>query len=133
MRSIRRASAAVLALVLGLAAYTPAAAQEAKAVNVAGKWELTWETPRGTSTMTLNLTQDSTKVTGTATMRMGDVPIKDAKLDGNNLSFTLELGRGQRTFEMQCKATVDGDAMKGTMSNPRGGERPFTGKRAPQS
>jgi hypothetical protein len=130
MRTMRIASAAVMALVLGLAAYAPAAAQEAKAVNVGGKWELTWETPRGTSNMTLNLTQDGNKVTGTATMRMGDVPIKDAKLDGNNLSFTLELGRGQRTFEMQCKATVDGDTMKGTMSNPRGGDRPFTGKRA---
>lgn len=130
MRSIRIASAAVLALVLLLAAQMPAAAQEAKAVNVAGKWELTWETPRGTSNMTLNLTQDGTKVTGTATMRMGDVPIKDAKLDGNNLSFTVELGRGERTFEMQYKATVDGDNMKGTMSGGRGAERPFTGKRA---
>lgn len=130
MRSIRIAAAAVLSLVLVLAAHVPVAAQDAGAVNVAGKWELTWETPRGTSTMTLNLTQDGTKVAGTATMRMGDVPIKDAKLDGNTLSFTLELGRGDRTFEMQCKATVDGDAMKGTMSNPRGGDRPFTGKRA---
>jgi hypothetical protein len=130
MRSIRIAAAAVLSLVLVLAAHVPVAAQDAGAVNVAGKWELTWETPRGTSTMTLNLTQEGTKVAGTATMRMGDVPIKDAKLDGNTLSFTLELGRGERTFEMQCKATVDGDAMKGTMSNPRGGDRPFTGKRA---
>lgn len=130
MRSIRIASAAVLSLVLLLAAHGPAAAQDAKAVNVAGKWELTSETPRGTSTTTLNLTQDGTNVTGTATMRMGDVPIKDAKLDGNNLTFTIEVGRGERTFEMHYKATVDGDTMKGTISNPRGGDRPFTGKRA---
>ncbi|MEJ2184637.1 MAG: hypothetical protein P8Z36_01735 [Gemmatimonadota bacterium] len=130
MRSIRIAAAAVLSLVLVLAAHVPVAAQDAGAVYWAGKWVLTWETPRGSSTMTLNLTQEGTKVAGTATMRMGDVPIKDAKLDGNTLSFTLELGRGERTFEMQCKATVDGDALKGTMSNPRGGDRPFTGKRA---
>ncbi|HKJ92868.1 MAG TPA: hypothetical protein VJ957_06855 [Longimicrobiales bacterium] len=128
MRSIRIAAASVLALVLALAMHTPAAAQTAKAVNVAGKWEITSETPRGASTMTLTLAQDGATVTGTATMRRGDVAIKDGKVDGNNLSFTVTFGGGERTFEMQYKATVDGDTMKGTISGGRG-DRPFTGKR----
>lgn len=103
----------------------PAAGQAA----VSGTWELTWETPRGARTITMTLTQDSTTVTGTAAMPMGDVPVQDGVVDGDRVSFSLVMGRGDRTFEMKFEGTVDGAAMTGTMLGMRGNEVPFTGKR----
>lgn len=133
MRSIRMGSAMGLAVLLALAVQAPASAQAMKAgqkVDVSGKWDLSWQTQRGERTMTVTLQQDSSmSVTGTATMPMGDVPIKDGKLTGDKLTFTLQMGRGDRSFAMQYEATVTGDSMKGTVKGPQGQPRDFTGKR----
>ena len=127
-------SAALLALVA-----VPARAQTA---NVGGKWEFTSEGRRGPQTTTFTFKQDGTTVTGTGEFafrrRNGGgndqepppIEIKDGKIDGNKLTFSMELsfGGGGQEMTMSYAATVDGDTMKGTQTTPRG-ERDFTAKR----
>jgi len=118
-------STALVAAVAALALAIPASAQD---VNVAGTWELTWETPRGSQTVTFVFAQDGMNVTGTAQMRMGEVAIKNGMLDGEQFTFSLEFGMGQRTMAQTFAATVKGDTMEGKVTTPRG-ENPFTGAR----
>lgn len=98
---------------------------KAGASSVVGKWELTTETPRGTRTRMLTINED---MTGTYQMRDRDVAIKDLKVEGNTMSFKVEMTFNERSFEMDFKAEVDGDTMKGESTTARG-TREFTGKR----
>ena len=65
-------------------------------------------------------------------MRRGEntleVPIKNGMLHGDQLTFALELGMGERTMTQTFSATVKGDAMEGKVTTPRG-ENPFKGVR----
>ena len=129
------------------AAVTLAAAAPATAQDVTGTWEIayTMETPRGSMerTVTVHLEQDGTELTGTAEMaalgRPGGggggggqartVDISNGMVAGNEVMFTIVAGGGQRSFEMTFSGQVDGDSMEGTVSNPRGGDSPFTATR----
>ncbi|MGD8320421.1 MAG: hypothetical protein PVJ02_08205 [Gemmatimonadota bacterium] len=118
--SVLAALAATFAFASSVAAQTP---------DVSGTWMLSWETPRGAQTVTMTFKQDGTDVTGTAQLRMGEVPIKNGKIDGDQLTFVLELGRGDRTFSQTFTAAVKDDGtMEGTITTPRG-ENPFKGTR----
>lgn len=118
---------AVLAFLATLTFALPASAQ-----TVAGTWELSWETPRGAQTTTFVLAQDGMNVTGIARVRRGEntveVPVKNGMLHGDQLTFSVELGMGQRIMTQTFTATVKGDAMEGTITTPRG-PNPFKGVR----
>ncbi len=102
---------------------SPLLAQEA--ANVAGKWEMTSETPRGTQTSTFTFEQEGTVLTGTVEGRMGETPINSGSVEGNTITFTIVRGRGDRSMELTYSGTLDGDTISGTMTTPRG-EREFT-------
>lgn len=126
---MRRAPAAALfATLAALLALAPAASAQ----ELAGTWELSWETPRGAQTTTFVFAVEGMNVTGTAQMRRGEntmeVPVKNGMLHGDQLTFALEFGMGERTVTQAFAATVKGDTMEGTITTPRG-EMPFTGKR----
>lgn len=67
-------------------------------------------------------------MTGTYQMRNRDVPVKDLKVEGNKLSFKVEMTFNERSFEMDFKAEIDGDTLKGESTTQRG-TREFTGKK----
>ena len=75
------------------------------------------------------LEQQGDSLSGTAEMRMGTVEISKASVDGDNVTFTIVLSRDDRTFELVFSGKVDGDTFNGAMTNPRGDDIPFTGKR----
>ena len=92
--------------------------KKAEDVSVAvGTWEFTRETDRGTRTSTLKIKPD---MTGTYTMRDNEVEVQDLKVDGNNVSFKLELSFNDRQFTMEFKGTVDGKTLKGEFITQRG-------------
>ena len=108
--------------------------------NVAGKWLLTISTPRGDSTITLNIEQDGSTLTGTS-LREGQENSSEltGTIDGNNITLNMRMGgggrggggggsgrcggsgrggRGGRAWE----GVVDGDTMSGEMTfGGRGG------------
>jgi hypothetical protein len=124
----------MFALLLSLAA-TRANAQNGP--NFAGNWDMTMAAPEGGggngggggAAQSLVIAQDGGKYKVTHKTPRGDVT-SDATVDGNAISWTEERqGRDGNTMQIQFKATVDGDSMKGTMSGGRF-SRDFTAKRA---
>lgn len=136
----------VLAMLLSVTV-VQAAPQNA---NFAGTWELTMTGGRqggggeqgggeaqgeggghrgGRGPQSLTITQNSDKLKVTHKTSRGENSY-DATISGNTISWTEERpGRDGNTMQVQYKATLDGDTIKGTMA---GGQfsREFTAKRA---
>lgn len=128
---MRHAHAVSLAALFAVLAAVPAQAQEEEAVDVSGVWEISAETPRGTMTRTITFEQDGDNLTGTMETQMGSIAIENGSVDGNKITFTFVMTRGDRSMQVVYKGTVDGDTAKGTMQTPRG-QIEWTGKRVKQ-
>jgi hypothetical protein len=90
-----------------------------------GKWEMTTTSDRGTRTHVLTIYPD---LTGRYESFGGQIPIKDLKLEGDTVTFGIDMGFGDRAFQMDFKGTLQGDSLTGTFTSPRG-EQPVTGKK----
>ena len=90
-----------------------------------GKWELTSTSDRGTRTSILTVRND---LSGRYESFGGEIPVKDLKLEGNQVTFAVEMGFGDQTYKMDFKGTLDGNALKGQMTSERG-TREVTGKK----
>ena len=112
----------------------PAAAQ-----NLAGVWEITRETGRGTIVQTLTLAVEGSTVTGTLEFNFGgggggggggpqSFPVSDGTVNGNQFSFTVTLSFQGNSFEQMYSGTIDGETLMGTIRGGRG-DQPFTAKR----
>ncbi len=90
-----------------------------------GKWELTVTSERGTRTNLLTIESD---LSGRYESFGGEIPVKDLKLEGDQVSFNIEGGFGDRAFKMEFKGKLDGKTLNGQMSSERG-TREVTGKK----
>lgn len=90
-----------------------------------GNWELTTESERGPRKSLLMVGPDLTAKYETFG---GEVPVKDLKLEGDQVSFKVEIGFGDRTFQMEFKGKLEGKELKGQMISDRG-ENEVTGKK----
>ncbi len=82
-----------------------------------GKWELTTTSERGTRTRMLTIFGD---MTGRYESFGGEIPIKDLKLEGGQVTFIIEMGFGDRTFKMDFKGKLDGKSLTGQLISERG-------------
>ena len=90
-----------------------------------GKWEITRTTDQGTRTSLLVIDTD---LTGRYESFGGEIPIKDLKLEGDQVSFKTEMGFGDQTFVTEFKAKLDGKTLKGQSVSERGTNE-LTGKK----
>ena len=90
-----------------------------------GKWELTSTSERGTRTSIMTVNGD---LSGRYESFGGEIPIKDLTLEGNQVTFAIEMGFGDQTFKLNFKGTLDGNALKGQMTSERGTSE-VTGKK----
>ncbi len=109
------------------------------AQNLAGVWEITRETGRGTFTQTLTLTVEGSTVTGTMAFQGGrggggggggpqSFPVSDGTVNGNQFSFTVTLSFNGNDIAQMYSGTIDGETLTGTIRGGRG-DQPFTAKR----
>ena len=98
-----------------LAADTPA--------NVEGTWKISVSGEAGNAEQTIVLKRDGSKITGTFKGPKQSGPL-EGTADGNNISFHVAT-----RVPLDYKGTVDGDAMKGSMSG-RGKTGDWTATRA---
>ena len=77
---------------------------------VPAKVDVRWSVKDGTQTFDLKLDQRFQMFTGTATVGGKDVTVKDGKLNGAQIVFTLDLNGKPVTFE----GKVSGDIIEGT-------------------
>ena len=101
-------------------------AQNGKAAEpgVAGRWTMTVDSPHGTMTMGLTLTQEGRKVAGTFASPHGDMPVEGEFADGA-LSLATKSEEGSITFSAKLK---DKDTLAGYISSSMG-DMTFTAKR----
>ncbi len=117
-----------------------------QAQDVTGDWTLTYTMMgRGGQSMErsmeITFQQDGATVTGTTMMQMRgpagagaggnppapeEVAIEDGKMEGDQLTFTINRNMGERSFSMTFTGAVAGATMEGTitMSGGRGGGDP---------
>lgn len=98
-------------------------------MSVAGDWKLTVNTQMGVQTPTLTLTEDGGKLSGEMKSPMGNVEFSDGSIDGNDLSWDMELEAMGQKIKLTCTATIDGDSISGKISTPMG-DSDFTGTKA---
>lgn len=96
----------------------------ASAADVTGTWKGSIDGPNGKIDVTMVLKADGDKVTGTYSSQMGEAPIADGKLDGDNISFSVTRNFNGDEFKLTYKGKVGATEMKLTVSFP-GGDQTF--------
>jgi hypothetical protein len=91
-------------------------ASSAFAADVDGKWSGSMSTPGGDVNVGFTFKADGAKLNGTTTGPDGmEIKITDGKVDGNNVSFTVNLDFGGMPFMMNYKGVVASDQIKFTI------------------
>jgi hypothetical protein len=97
--------------------------------NVDGAWETVVKSPMGDQKATLNVQSQGDSFTGTYAGAMGTTQIKDGKVDGDTITFSLDV-IVPMPMTLTGNATVDGDTITGTVTAGAFGAFPLTGTRA---
>lgn len=107
-RSLRIFATALVAVLLNTVAASAA-------TDPSGTWKWIAEGPNGRSTeSTLTLDWTNNRLTGSIDNRLGKVEIRDAKLVGNQVSFTVERKIRFRKFTVKYQGKLEGDTITGT-------------------
>jgi len=97
--------------------------------NVDGKWETVVASPMGDQKGTLTLKSSGDTLDGTWTYSGQEpVTIQDGKIDGVDLSWKASV-TVPFPMTLECSATVNGDAMSGTVKAGNFGTFAMTGTR----
>ena len=104
--------AMVIALVLGILAF----AAPLRAASVDGKWSGMLDTPNGAVTVGYTFKADGATLTGSSTGPDGmELAIKNGKVDGDKIAFTLDIDFGGMALTLNYTGVVSGDDIKMTM------------------
>jgi len=90
-----------------------------------GTWEITTVSDFGTRTTMMKVFPD---LTGRYEVFDSEIPMKNLKLEGDQVTFKLEMGFGDMIFELDFKGKLDGKTLKGEMNSDRGTSE-VTGKK----
>ncbi|HWK34931.1 hypothetical protein [Sphingomonas sp.] len=97
--------------------------------NVDGTWETVTKSPMGDQKATLTVASDGDTFTGSYVGAMGSTEIKDGKVDGDTLRWSIDISIPM-PMTLTIEATVDGDAINGTVTAGAFGSFPMDGARA---
>jgi hypothetical protein len=94
----------------------------AAAADITGTWKGTAETPNGTIERTFVLKQDGEKLTGeTISQRTGKSELKDGKVQGDKVSFSIDMNFQGNDVRINYSGTVTGDEIKFRAEAAEGG------------
>lgn len=96
--------------------------------NIDGSWDTLVKSPMGDQKATLTITSSGDTFTGQYSGAMGTTEIKNGKIDGDTLSWSLDI-TVPMPMTLTAEATVDGDAMNGQVTAGAFGSFPMTGNR----
>ena len=103
----------------------PAAAQ----INLTGDWDMTIESPQGTSPAKVTLTQDGEKLSGLFKSPLGELPVTGA-LTGVDLTIAFSIPIQGQSIEIVMTGKVEGSTLAGKVQFGGFGEGDWTAKRA---
>lgn len=95
-----------------------------------GKWQLTINTPLGAQQSVLNISTSGVSLSGTQSAASGDEkPIEEGKISGDQISWKASITKPM-AMTLEFSATVQGDAMTGSVKLGMFGTQSFRGVRA---
>jgi hypothetical protein len=125
MRKSTLLACAILLVLMGVAAW---------AADLTGVWTGTLAAGDGNFELTYTLKQEGTKLTGTVTGPTDPIAIQDGKVEGDKLSFWLQVDMGGNVVKFTSKGTIKGDTIVLTTTNDAGmdmgGDMTLTKKKA---
>lgn len=98
-------------------------------MSVAGTYQVVTKSPMGDQTSTLTVNVDGDTFTGSNVGPMGALDITDGKVDGATLTWSSKI-TVPMPMTLDCKATVDGDTITGTVTAGMFGSFPMSGSRS---
>jgi imidazolonepropionase-like amidohydrolase len=101
------------------------------AVQVAGTWNMTMNSPQGVMEIVMRFTQSGRTVAGTLTSSFGEQQVDDGQVDGRVLTWKSTIQFGGQSMTLSYRAEVDGTRMSGTAELGTFGSSPFTAERRP--
>ena len=99
-------------------------------MSVAGTYDTVVKSPMGDQkgTFTVVPGDDGNTFTGSMAGGMGSMDVKDGKIDGDELTWAMDM-TVPMPMTLNCKATVNGDQMTGTVNAGAFGDMALTGER----
>jgi hypothetical protein len=98
-------------------------------MSVEGKWNLKVSTPMGEQTPVLTLNVSGNECSGSFAGAQGSAEFSGGSVEGDNVSFSLQIEAMGQKINLECSATVDGDKISGELKSPMGPAQ-FSGERA---
>lgn len=98
-------------------------------MGVAGSYDCVTKTPMGDQKSKFTVNVDGDTFTGQQAGAMGSMDVVDGKVDGNKLTWKMNM-TVPMPMTLTAEATVEGDAITGTVDAGAFGKMPMTGTRA---
>ena len=99
-------------------------------MSAAGTYDTVVKSPMGDQkgTFTVVPGDDGNTFTGSMAGGMGSMDVKDGKINGDELTWAMDM-TVPMPMTLNCKATVNGDQMTGTVNAGAFGDMALTGER----
>jgi hypothetical protein len=94
-----------------------------------GKWNVTIATPMGDQKGVLDVQSDGVKLTGTANAMGNSVAIEDGAVNGDKMTFSVEITTPMK-MKLDFDLTTSGDDIAGTVKAGMFGSLKVNGSRA---
>ena len=107
MQNVRNRSMVLFSI---MCAFLPAAL--AAQTDVAGDWDVTFESDQGTTLATMTLAQEGERLTGSISTDLGTFEF-EGTITGSEVTAVLKLDGDGQVLEIKMDGTVDGDEMTG--------------------
>jgi hypothetical protein len=75
------------------------------------------------------LQKDGEQITGTLGSPVGDLAVKEARVEGNELRFRVSVAMGGQSIDATVTATIEGNSIRGAITMGAMGSFEFTGSR----
>ena len=97
-------------------------------MSVAGTYTVVTKTPMGDQSSDMTIETDGDTFTGTNAGAMGSMSMDNGKIDGNKLTWSMNM-TVPMPMTLEGEATVDGDAITGSVKAGAFGTFPMSGTR----
>jgi hypothetical protein len=103
--------------------------EEQRQMAADGTWNLTMDTPMGERKAMLDVKTEGGALTGQQSAEGNSTNIYDGTVDGNDIAWKVDITQPM-ALTLEFTATVNGDAMSGSIKLGMFGTSSFTGTRA---
>lgn len=98
-------------------------------MSIDGAWNCITQSPMGPQQSVFTISTDGGTFSGTNVGTLGSMDVENGAVDGNTLTWTMQMSVPM-PMTLDCKATIYGDTLTGTVKAGMFGSLEMTGTRA---